>query len=106
MEGGQVGRTAVLSPSRLVLLDPVGVSSLQAQGLASRMAELDGRIIGFLDEGLMARYVPQFGELIRTWCTPADLPYWRKPLMSKPSPQALLEEVAGRCDGVILGYAH
>lgn len=90
----------------IVLLEPVGESSLAPRGLAPRLASLEGKVIGFLDEGDMSPYLERFRAILRDLARPAEVAYWRKPLMSKPSPSTLLEEVAERCDAVIVGYAH
>lgn len=92
--------------SRIILLEPVGESSLPPKGQTPRLASLEGKVVGFLDEGDMAPYLGRFRDILRELAGPADMPYWHKPLMSKPSPQGLLDEVAERCDSVIVGYAH
>lgn len=89
----------------LIVLDPVGETrfSQERDLLSERAVTLDGKVVGFLDDGVSGDYFERFQELIRERFEPREMPYWRKPLSSAPSPEGLIAEVADHCDTVIVG---
>lgn len=94
-----------LARKPLTVLNPVGETRFahQEDRLSERAATLDGKVLGFVDDGISADYFARFQELIRERFEPREMPYWKKPLLSAPSPIELIEEVAARCDAVIVG---
>ena len=93
----------------LIVLNPEGLPITQpADGgpcLAPRLGELAGRVLGILDDGLpgAAPYLHGVGDLLVAAHPGLRVQYWRKPVLSRPAPSALIEEMARTCDGVIVG---
>jgi hypothetical protein len=93
----------------LIVLNPVGVSAGQPAamhtGLAPRLPELASRVVGIVDDGLAGAepYLRGVGDLLVAAHPGLQVRYWRKPILSRPSPPALVEEVVRVCDGVVIG---
>lgn len=89
----------------LVILSPIGVTRHAEGRLAARLSNLAGRTVGLLDDGFpdADHYLRGLGELIVQ--RGAQVRYWIKPMLSRPAPPDLLEEVARSCDTVIVGAA-
>jgi hypothetical protein len=102
MSSAAAGPFIVLSPEGL----PVrGAVAEQASGLAPRLVDLAGRVVGIIDDGLPGadRYLHGVGDLLAAAYPGLQVRHWRKPALSRPAPPALIEAVANACDGVIVG---
>ena len=97
------------STSGLIVLNPEGVPAGRPAGmhagLAPRLPDLAGRVLGIVDDGLAGAepYLRGVGDLLVAAHPGLRVRSWRKPVLSRPSPPALLEEVARTCDGVVVG---
>jgi hypothetical protein len=85
---------------------PTGAVQSAAHTLASRLATMRGARIGILDNGkefadLVLRGV---AEVIKRDYGVAEVKFWRKDYLGKPSPYA--REMAAACDAVINGVGH
>lgn len=89
----------------LVVLKPVPKSRFDAGRLAPRLPDLDGRTVGLLDDGHITagEYLRGVGDILAR--RGAQVRYWRKPILSRPAPDSLLDEIARSCDAVIVGAA-
>jgi hypothetical protein len=89
----------------LVVLNPVGVTRHSVSRLAPRLSQLAGRTIGLLDDGFPGAedYLKGVGEALAA--RGAQVRYWLKPMLSRPAPAELLDEVARASDAVIVGAA-
>jgi hypothetical protein len=89
----------------LVVLKPVPKTRFDGDRLAPRLDSLAGKTIGLLDDGhtTAGDYLRGVGEILAR--QGAQVRYWRKPILSRPSPDTLLDEIAGAVDAVIVGAA-
>ncbi|MBI2919117.1 MAG: hypothetical protein HYY01_14175 [Chloroflexi bacterium] len=87
------------------VLNPVGETRYEEMKdrLAPRPHTLEGKVIGFVDDGAGQAYFDRIAELLHDICRPAAIVKRVKPLLSSPSPQALLEDIRQRCDVVVVG---
>ena len=87
------------------VLNPVGETRYQEakDRLAPRPSTLEGKVVGFLDDGAGQAYFDRLAELLHDICRPAAIVKRVKPLLSAPSPRSLLEEMAQKCDVVVVG---
>ena len=91
------------------VLNPTSfVRSQNREGrLARRLSGLNDKVIGLVDDGLVGTEIYMRGVEQRLQ---AEFPgltthFWAKPILSRPSPSALIAEAAERCDAVIVGSA-
>ena len=87
------------------VFDPTDGPAPQAFTPAARLASLEGKVLGILDNGkaksdLLLREVQ---ELLRTEAGVKDLIVLRKPSAYRPAPDEQLDELARRTDAVITG---
>lgn len=89
----------------LVILSPVGLTRHGVGRLAPRLDDVAGRTIGLLDDGFpdADRYLREVGATLAA--RGAQVRYWLKPMLSRPAPPELLDEVARSCDAVVVGVA-
>lgn len=87
------------------VLNPVGETKYRElkDKLAPRPSTLEGKVIGFVDDGAGQAYFDRIAELLHDICRPARIVKRVKPLLSAPSPQSLLEEIREKCDVVVVG---
>ena len=85
-----------------ITLDPTFEGSVAASALAPRPASLAGLTIGLLDNSKKGgRDLLAFmEERLRSQYGAADVRHFRKPNLSAPAPQALMDD-AIQCDAVI-----
>ncbi len=87
------------------LLDPTAKPHEEVKPLAQRHADLRGKRIGILDNAkpnadvLMLR----LAELLRQECGAGEVVHRRKPHAAAGATEDLLNEMAARCDAVLLG---
>ncbi|MDO8531982.1 MAG: hypothetical protein Q7T26_07420 [Dehalococcoidia bacterium] len=90
---------------QVVMLDPVGQPETQGQRISSRVADLNGKSIGFLFNGgysgeLVFNHIRQrLGEAHRF----ANAMSLVKPNVCAPAPKAMIEEIANSCDVAVVG---
>ena len=95
----------------LIILSPEGVPAGEPQAvekaLAPRLRSLDGRRIAVVDEGFPGaeQFVNAIGDLLADRYADVTVRRIRKPMLSKPSPISLIEEIAANCDAAIVGVA-
>lgn len=89
------------------VFNPTGKVRKKSQEKLLLLDELRGKTIGLVDDGWGGNWCHQFferlGELFTEKCGAAQVLHWKKPLLSKPSPDALLEEVAAKSDAAVVG---
>jgi len=94
---------------RLIVLNPQGVATASQSGaragLAPRLSRLDGQTLGVIDDGLPGAelYLRGVADLLGAAYPDLQIRYWRKPALSRPSPPALIAEVARACTAVVVG---
>jgi len=95
--------TVETRPRALRLLDPTGYVRPAPAALARRLQSLDGKVVGFLDNGkwnvdaLFARLEEHLRQRYRL----GGVIKRRKPNISKPAPAEIIRELAEGCDLVI-----
>lgn len=89
------------------VFNPTGKVRKKSQEKLLLLDDLRGKTIGLVDDGWGGNWCHQFfeklGELFTEKCGAAQVLHWEKPLLSKPSPDVLLEEVAAKCDAAVVG---
>jgi hypothetical protein len=87
------------------MLDPRVSVSLADQSLVPALDTLAGRVIGILDNG-QANSTPMFHELaalLQQRYRLAEVILRKKPTHMQGAPKAMIDELVGRCDGIITG---
>jgi hypothetical protein len=85
----------------LIVLDPTAQPVSARAELAPRLTDLNGRTVGFLDNGKPNS--GRFLELLGGSTTVAATVVRRKPSIGRLAPPGLIDELAGRCDLVVTG---
>ena len=89
------------------MLDPTGGSSATATGprLAARPARLDGLVVGLVanPKRNAEQFLDAVGELLTAEHGTAGVVRTRKTSITDPIPRATLDELAQRCDVVLIG---
>lgn len=89
------------------VLTPTGVVLNVKFKISPRIANLNGRIIGFLDNGKpnFNIFVARLEELLRQDSNLGEVVHMKKGHLGAVSPLAVerMEELAGKCDAVICG---
>jgi hypothetical protein len=89
------------------VFNPTGVVRKKSVEDLLFLDELRGKTIGLVDDGWGGKWCRQFfdriGELFTERCGVAEVVHLEKPLLSKPSPDSLLDEVVARCDAAVVG---
>jgi hypothetical protein len=88
---------------RLGLLDPTDQEVLQRRTLAPRVAEVRGKVGGFLDNrkqnaGVLLDHI---AERLSAECGMADAIHRAKFIYSRVAEPAIIDELAERCDFVV-----
>jgi hypothetical protein len=88
------------------MLDPTG-TGMQSDGarLAPRSHHLEGTTIGLLNNAKpnSAVLLEQFGALLEAQCGVAHVVSFAKPSFAVPADDALLAQIAERCDYALAG---
>jgi len=86
----------------ITVLDPTPGMVTRAARMAPRLPSLDGRTVGFLDNGKMNvdRFLDHVEEILRARHGVKDVVRRRKPNMSAPAPPDVLRELLA-CDAVV-----
>ncbi|MDP2954064.1 MAG: hypothetical protein Q8O76_12200 [Chloroflexota bacterium] len=95
----------VVTTKKLVVLEPVGEVKAPAkeQALSPRLEALEGKVIGILDDGFPDRLLRPLEQLLRERFEGVRTLFWMKPSLSAPAPSAMLDEIAQKCDAVVVG---
>ena len=94
---------AVETIERLTLLDPRVDARPRGTVRAPRLAELRGKRVGLLANGKpnSEEFLAALGALLRERQGAAELIPAHKPNASRVAPDAILSELAARCDAVV-----
>lgn len=95
----------VMEATRLRVLDPTS-ELLPAHGArAARIGELEGKSVGFLANGKRNadRFLQVLSELLKERYSLREVVARSKSNASTPAPATILDELAQRCDAVIVG---
>lgn len=90
---------------QVVMLDPVGQPETKGQPIAARLADLNGKSIGFLFNGgysgemVFSHIRKRLGETYRF----SRVTSLVKPNVCAPAPKAMIEEMASSCDVAVVG---
>lgn len=92
------------------VLNPEGVRRGQESAsntLAPRISELDGKVIGILDDGFSGSeyYMRGIMDLVAQSYPGSEVRYWHKDFHTRPAPDELIQEIAGQVDAVVVGIA-
>jgi hypothetical protein len=92
---------------RYEVLDPTDEASLLEKKLASAVADLHGKVIGFLDISKPKGdiFLARLEELLTQRYRVKEVVHRRKPTYTRPAPEVLREELANRCDVIIEALA-
>ena len=91
--------------SEIVVLDPSGHTWQALPGSARRVASLSGLTIGILDNAApnTGYLMDRVGELLVQRHAAAGTVTRRKDNFSRPAPARTLDDLAARCDAVVVG---
>jgi hypothetical protein len=89
------------------VLDPTDEASPLEKKLASAVADLQGKVIGFLDISKPKGdiFLRRLEELLTERYRVKAVLHRRKPTYTAPAPPSLREELASRCDVIIEALA-
>ncbi len=87
----------------LVVLDPTNSAEFTQASLAPRLASLDGKVVGFLDNSKLNadRFLSLLEQELSGRYQLAGVVRARKPSGSRVCPEETLSDLASRCDAVI-----
>ncbi|MBI3965831.1 MAG: hypothetical protein HY329_09370 [Chloroflexi bacterium] len=90
----------------MIVLNPEGEVRARAAQLAARLEDPSNAVIGIVDDGLVGSdyFMKAIESLLQTEYG-AKTRYWLKPMLSRPAPPDLIEQVAAECDAVVVGIA-
>ena len=93
--------------AKLIVLDPTAAPREMVQAMAPALAGLGGLSLGFLwnSKPNGDLLFERLEKLLREKYEIADVVYKRKPTASLPATDAVLEELAGSVQAVIVGLA-
>ena len=88
---------------KVIILDPTLEVECARVERAPRTGEI--RILGLLDNGKpnSERLLQKVAEKIRAQRPYLHVKYYRKPGAYRPASNALIEQIAAECDGVLVG---
>jgi hypothetical protein len=88
---------------RLSFLDPTVAAEITAVGTAPRLESLEGKVVGLLDNSKAAGRVilDDLGVMLRERYGVAEIVNAGKPTFGRVAEEALVNELAERCDVVI-----
>jgi hypothetical protein len=90
------------------IFSPVGIprnADRSEAGKSRPLGTLAGKRIGLLDDGVTEAFFRRLESLLMTKWEVGSVGYHRKPEMTAPAPNSLLDEVAASYDGVVIGTA-
>jgi len=89
----------------LLILDPTTEPEPVEFSMAPRPDTLDGKVLGLMDNGKAnaGKILDLFAEELTKRCKLAGVVRKRKSDPSKPAPQAMLDELAEKCQIVVAG---
>jgi hypothetical protein len=87
------------------ILDPTGVVAERHLRAAGRPADLHGRVVGLLSNGVGAtpEVLDALGDLLVARYGVRDLVKRQRPSLSRPTPAPMIEALVRDCDVVIAG---
>jgi hypothetical protein len=87
---------------RIRVLDPTAEEAAATTTSAARLASLEGRTVGLLDNGKIRvrELLNHVEEILRSQCGVAQVLRVRKPDASRPAPPEILADLK-RCEAVI-----
>ena len=99
--------TAIEEPAKLIVLDPTAAPREMAQAMAPALDGLGGRSLGFLwnSKPNGDLLFDRLEQLLREKYEIAGVVHLRKPTASLPATDAVLDELAGSVQAVIVGLA-
>jgi hypothetical protein len=74
-------------------------------GANPRLESMEGKVIGILDNLRATRYFRHFENRLRAEFNPKEIVYLSKALTTAPATEDIIDELAARCDAVVVGVA-
>jgi len=89
----------------LKVLDPRAGLPRVRVNTAQRPESLQGKVIGLLDNGKINsdRVLSRLGDLLKREANVKDLILLSKTDATRPAPPKVIDDLAGRCDAVVVG---
>lgn len=96
-----------MSVKMLQILDPTAQADEEEIALAPAVGDLNGKVIGFLDNGWWSLKVAltELEKLLNEKYHPAEI-VWRKKPGSQAAPEDIINELVAKCDMVICGLGN
>lgn len=87
------------------LVDPRGKSQVGEGGLSPRLAGLEGKVLGLLNNGKsnFHLFLADLQELLVAEYPSIEVVQRKKPVVPRPAPREMVEELADKCDGIVVG---
>lgn len=91
--------------NRFRFLNPEGEAEIppEYRRISPRVDDLRGKTVGMLDDGACRLFMERLQELMARQYPDVKTRYWKKPLLSKPAPLELIDEIARSADVSIVG---
>jgi hypothetical protein len=93
--------------SATAVLHPAAEDIQQKHTLAPRLASLQGTTIGLIDNHKKNAdlYLDEVSRVLKTKYGVAEIIHYRKDSQSMPTPSAVMDDLAKRCDAIVHGIA-
>ena len=93
--------------SAITVLHPAAEDVQQKHSLAARLASLQGTTIGLIDNHKKNAdlYLEEVSRLLKSEYGVKEIVHYRKDSQSMPTPTAVMDDLAKRCDAIIHGIA-
>ncbi|MBI2910148.1 MAG: hypothetical protein HYX92_21105 [Chloroflexi bacterium] len=87
------------------LVDPRGKPQVSQGGISPRLAGLDGKVIGLLNNGKsnFHLFLVDLEELLVGEYPSLEAVQRKKPVVPRPAPKELVQEMADKCDAMVIG---